>query len=104
MRFSLIPRNYRFYDLFEKSARNLVLASEALTDLLEHFENVEMKTGRIKELERDGAEVTHALYLQLHRTFVTLLDHATPVPSSTSSRTRHAGRPGRPDDTNAGGG
>ena len=74
MRFSLIPRNYRFYDLFEKSARNLVLASEALTDLLEHFENVEMKTGRIKELEHDGDEVTHALYLQLHRTFVTPLD------------------------------
>ena len=74
MRLSLIPRNYRFYDLFEKSARNLVLASEALTDLLEHFENVEMKTGRIKELEHDGDEVTHDLYLQLHRTFVTPLD------------------------------
>ena len=74
MRLSLIPRNYRFYDLFEKSARNLVLASEALTDLLEHFENVEMKTGRIKDLEHAGDEVTHELYLQLHRTFVTPLD------------------------------
>ena len=59
MRFSLIPRNYRFYNLFEKSARNLVLASEALTDLLEHFENVEMKTGRIKDLEHAGDDVTH---------------------------------------------
>jgi len=74
VRFSLIPRNYRFYDLFEKSARNLVLASEALTDLLDHFENVEMKTGRIKELEHAGDDVTHELYLQLHRTFVTPLD------------------------------
>ena len=74
MRFSLIPRNYRFYDLFEKSARNLVLASEALTDLLEHFENVDMKTSRIKDLEHAGDEVTHELYLQLHRTFVTPLD------------------------------
>ena len=73
-RFSLIPRNYRFYDLFEKGAHNLVLASEALTDLLEHFENVEMKTGRIRELEHEGDEVTHELYLQLHRTFVTPLD------------------------------
>ena len=74
MRLSLIPRNYRFYDLFEKSARNLVLASEALTDLLEHFENVEMKTSHIKDLEHAGDEVTHELYLQLHRTFVTPLD------------------------------
>ncbi len=32
VRLSLIPRTYRFYDLFEKSARQLVLASEALTD------------------------------------------------------------------------
>ena len=44
MRFSLIPRNYRFYDLFEESSRKLVVAAEVLTDLLEHFENVEMKT------------------------------------------------------------
>lgn len=73
-RFSLIPRNYRFYDLFERGARNLVLASEALTDLLEHFENVAMKTGRIRELEHEGDDVTHELYLQLHRTFVTPLD------------------------------
>ncbi len=74
MRFSLIPRNYRFYDLFEKSARNLVVASETLTDLLVHFENVEMKIGRIRDLEHEADNVTHELYLQLHKTFVTPLD------------------------------
>ena len=74
MRFSLIPRNYRFYDLFEASAHKLVLASEALTDLLEHFENVEMKIGRIREYEHEADDVTHELYLQLHKTFVTPLD------------------------------
>jgi predicted phosphate transport protein (TIGR00153 family) len=74
VRFSLIPRNYRFYDLFEASAHNLVLASEVLSDLLEHFENVEMKIGRIRELEHDGDGVTHELYTQLYRTFVTPLD------------------------------
>ncbi len=74
MRFSLIPRNYRFYDLFEKGAHNLVLASEGLTDLLEHFENVEMKIARIRDLEHEADDVTHELYLQLHRTFVTPLD------------------------------
>ncbi len=74
MRLSLIPRNYRFYDLFERAAHNLVVASEALTDLLEHFENVEMKTARIRDLEHEGDDVTHELYLQLHQTFVTPLD------------------------------
>lgn len=74
MKFSLIPRNYLFYDLFEKAANNLVVASEALSDLLNHFENIEMKTNHIKELEHTGDDVTHELYRQLHQTFVTPLD------------------------------
>ena len=74
MRLSLVPRNARFYDLFEKGAHNLVLAGEALTDLLQHFENVEMKTSRIRDLEHEGDDVTHELYTQLNQTFVTPLD------------------------------
>jgi uncharacterized protein Yka (UPF0111/DUF47 family) len=74
MRFPLIPRNYRFYDLFEKSAHNLVSAAEVLADLMEHFENVEMKTARMKELERVGDGIIHEIVEQLHRTFVTPLD------------------------------
>jgi predicted phosphate transport protein (TIGR00153 family) len=74
VRFSLIPRGYRFHDLFEQDARNLVLASEALTDLMEHFQNVELKTGRIRELEHQGDDITHELYTQIHQTFVTPLD------------------------------
>ncbi|MFQ6020389.1 MAG: DUF47 domain-containing protein [Dehalococcoidia bacterium] len=74
MRFSLIPRNYKFYDLFEESASNLVVAGEALADLFEHFENLEMKTGQLKELEHTGDNITHDLYTLSHQTFVTPLD------------------------------
>jgi predicted phosphate transport protein (TIGR00153 family) len=74
MRFSLIPRSGRFYELFDQSARNLVVASEALTDLLEHFENVETKTAHLKDLEHEGDEITHEIYLQVHKTFVTPFD------------------------------
>jgi len=74
LRLSLIPRTYRFFDLFEKSAGKLVAASEALTDLLQHFENVEMKVAHIRDLEHEADDVTHELYTQLHRTFVTPLD------------------------------
>ena len=74
MRFPLIPKNYRFYDLFERSAQNLVTASEALVDLMEHFENVEMKTAHLKELERVGDTIIHEIMEQLHKTFVTPLD------------------------------
>ena len=74
MRFSLIPRSGRFYELFDQSARNLVVASEALTDLLEHFDNVEAKTAHLKDLEHEGDDITHNIYLQVHKTFVTPLD------------------------------
>jgi uncharacterized protein Yka (UPF0111/DUF47 family) len=74
VRFPLIPRNYRFYDLFEQGAHNLVIAAEAMVDLMEHFDNVDMKTARMKELEHVGDGIIHEIVEQLHRTFVTPLD------------------------------
>lgn len=74
MKFSLIPRNYLFYDLFDEGASKLVQAGEALADLMQNFENVDMKTNHIKELEHEADDVTHKLYLQLHQTFVTPID------------------------------
>ena len=74
MRFSLIPRNYRFYDLFEENAKALVTAGEAVADLFEHFENVEMKTSRIRDLEHAADNTTHEIYRLTNLTFVTPLD------------------------------
>lgn len=74
MRFSLIPRNARFYDLFEQSSQNLVNAADLMADLLEHFENVEMKTARLKDFEHEADQITHNIYRQVHQTFVTPLD------------------------------
>lgn len=74
MRFPLIPRNYRFYDLFEQSAHNLVAAAEAMVDLMRHFENVNTKTAHIKDLEHVGDSIIHEIVEQLHKTFVTPLD------------------------------
>jgi len=74
MRFSLIPRSGHFYELFEEMARKLVVASEALADLLEHFENVEAKTAQLKALEHEADDVTHEIYREVHQTFVTPLD------------------------------
>lgn len=74
MRFSLIPRSSQFYTLFEELARKLVVGSEALADFLEHFENVELKTAHLKELEHEADSITHEIYRQVHLTFVTPLD------------------------------
>lgn len=73
-RIPFLPRNDRFYDLLHESVRNLVEASECLVDLVEHFQNVEMKTGRLTELEHHGDTVTHSIVHLLHKTFVTPIE------------------------------
>ena len=53
-RIRIIPRNERFYDLFDQSADNLMAASERLVDLFDNFDNTREKARAIKKLERDG--------------------------------------------------
>jgi predicted phosphate transport protein (TIGR00153 family) len=74
LKFSFFPRNYQFYDIFEALAGKLLLSSELLVDLLQYFENVDMKAARIKEVEHESDELTHDLYRLINQTFVTPLD------------------------------
>ena len=71
---SLFPRNGQFYDLFAEVAQLLKQASEMMCDLFEHFENVGMKTERIRWLENEADNLTHAIYTLMNQTFVTPLD------------------------------
>jgi len=70
----VIPRETKFYDLFEKSAGNLVVAAGKLVDLFDNYEGVEAKVKRIKKLEHEGDTITHDIMQSLHRTFVTPID------------------------------
>ena len=73
-KFRVIPRETKFYDLFEKSAGNLVVAAGKLVDLFDNYEDVEAKVKRIKKLEHEGDTITHDIMQSLHRTFVTPID------------------------------
>jgi predicted phosphate transport protein (TIGR00153 family) len=73
-KFQFFPREEGFYDLFERSAANLVVAAEKLVDLFEDFSEVEYKTKHIKELEHEGDFITHEIMRNLHSTFVTPID------------------------------
>jgi len=74
VKFSLIPKNTEFYDLFEQDTSNLVVAAEKLVDLFDNYENVEEKAKELKELEHRGDVITHEIIARLHRTFVTPID------------------------------
>lgn len=69
-----IPREEKFFDLFEKSARNTVKAARGLKDMLDNWENVDIKVAEITELEHEGDSITHQIAAMLHRTFVTPFD------------------------------
>jgi uncharacterized protein len=73
-RFSFIPRDMEFYDLFEEETKNLVVAAEKLVDFFENYENVEEKAKELKALEHQGDVITHEIIARVHRSFVTPLD------------------------------
>jgi len=73
-RFPFIPREQKFFDLFEGSARNMVKAAQELKGLVDTWENVEGKVGKIAQMETEGDTITHQIMAQLNRTFVTPFD------------------------------
>ena len=69
----LIPQDKVFFDLFEQQAI-VKEAAYLLVDLTENFSNVKEKRHAIELLEHKGDQVTHDIYQQLNRTFITPLD------------------------------
>jgi len=73
-RFSFIPRDVEFYDMFEEETANLVIAAEKLIDLFDNYENVDAKAKALKELEHRGDVITHEIIARAQRSFVTPID------------------------------
>ena len=71
---SLVPRERRFYDLFEQQAAALVRSADLLEQALDNVSNLPTLQREIKELEHQGDEVTHEIVYALNTTFVTPFD------------------------------
>jgi hypothetical protein len=70
----LIPHDKIFFDLFEKQAGVVKEAAWRLVALTEDFTSVKEKRHEIEKLEHKGDQITHDIYEQLNRTFITPLD------------------------------
>jgi len=70
----LIPQDKVFFDLFEKQAGVVREAAWQLVALTEDFTNVKEKRHEIEKLEHKGDQITHDIYDQLNRTFITPID------------------------------
>ncbi len=73
-KFPFIPKEEKFFDLFEESARNMVKAAQGLKEMVDTWKNIEGRVGEITELEHQGDTITHQIMAQLNRTFVTPFD------------------------------
>jgi uncharacterized protein len=72
---SLVPREQRFYDLFEQQATTLVRSAELLKEALDDVENLPTRQREIKDLEHLGDKYTYEVMRTLNETFVTPFDH-----------------------------
>lgn len=69
--FSLLPREERFFILFEQSARNALKISHQLKDMLELWENVRERVSMITDIEHQGDAITHQIMGLLNSVFNT---------------------------------
>ncbi|MGA7628111.1 MAG: DUF47 family protein [Methanoregula sp.] len=70
----LIPQDKIFFEMFERQAGTVREAAYQLVALSENFTNVKEKRHAIELLEHQGDQITHGIYEQLNRTFITPLD------------------------------
>ncbi len=73
-KFPFIPREHKFFDLFEQSAHNMVKATQVLKELVDTWDDVGKSVNEITDLEHEGDTITHQIMAQLNRTFVTPFD------------------------------
>lgn len=74
VRLRLLPRDERFFDLFEQATEIIVAGAETLQQMLDDFGQAEIYRKKIADLEHAGDAVIHQVMDKLNRTFVTPLD------------------------------
>lgn len=64
----------KFYRWFEEASTNNHKAAQLLKKLCKDFKDPEKITKQIQNLEQDGDQISHTIYSEINKTFVTPLD------------------------------
>lgn len=70
----IVPRDTKFYDMFTEMAENLISGAQLVSDLLGDYRDVENRVRQLKEIEKHGDDMTHAVITKLNQTFITPFD------------------------------
>jgi len=73
-KFNLMPRGDKFFDLFEVSSKNMVIAAQTLKDLIYCWDCIDQKLEDMDRIEHQGDTITHEIMFQLNRSFITPFD------------------------------
>jgi predicted phosphate transport protein (TIGR00153 family) len=73
-KFSLLPQESKFYDLFSQSSHNAVEVAVALKELLYDWKDVPARVQHLADLEHKGDTITHEIMDLLYRSFITPFD------------------------------
>jgi predicted phosphate transport protein (TIGR00153 family) len=73
-RFSLLPRDRTFFDLFLEAGQNNVHASRLLDQMMNSWPEDEGLLTQIVAAEHEGDRITHEIVKRLNSTFVTPID------------------------------
>lgn len=74
MSLRLIPRDIRFYDLFEASGINLAAAAARLHDLVDSYDRLDERVRDIQALEKEGDRIDREIGRRLEDSFVAPFD------------------------------
>lgn len=72
--FRLIPKEERFFDLFEKLAEMCLRAGTILHEAVSDYRTLPEKAKQLERLEHDADQVTHEIMAKLNSTFITPID------------------------------
>jgi predicted phosphate transport protein (TIGR00153 family) len=72
--FRLFPREEKFFDLFSRQGVLVREGCDMLLEMLDHFDEREEYSHRLKDVEHRGDLVTHEIFERLNRTFITPLE------------------------------
>jgi uncharacterized protein len=70
----LMPREGKFFDLFNAHAERIVEGSRELAAMIGRFDELEAHAQRIDAAERAADKITHECIALLHKTFITPFD------------------------------
>jgi uncharacterized protein len=73
-RFSLVPKDRVFFDLFAEGGQNTLRAAKLLRDMLEQWPDENGLSRDILKAEQEGDRITHDIIQRLNTTFVTPID------------------------------